>query len=121
MRVELFRFARDLNGYSDGAGLPTPDYVYQIQFDQAGDPLSFTIPSEFERYVLQFPRYLRTDGVNFFVNFNATAFLPAVPSMTIGTQMINPFRVEVEKGTVISMVTDSSLEYTDAALYGLRY
>lgn len=116
-----FRMARDINGYADAITTPPPDFVYEIVTED-DNPTNITVPSNFPRYVAQFMTIPQNTVELYFVNFNADAFIPTIPSVTLSPQIMNPYRVEVEAGTVISVWASTGGDvFYGLWLFGVRY
>lgn len=102
--ITPYRFARDINGYADISCLPPSNLSYTFGL-AANAEQHFTTPKEASKYVIVF-HY--PDGALIWIGVGSTAVIPATPSVTIGNTILRPERLEVNKNTLISLLTGAA-------------
>jgi len=107
------RFGKDINGYISPLITPpsTTNFTFLLA---AGVEQTFTVPSDYSRYVVYFSF---TTASDVFVSVNNTAVTPTGAAAASNSRR-NPFALEVNKGDVVHMISPSTTTYGSASIYG---
>jgi hypothetical protein len=93
---------RDVQGYNSYA--PYPSNTNYSATLAASTAESFIVPSDANTYVLIFSN----PGLDLWVSTTTTATAPAGATFALTSCMLNPASIEVNKGTVVSCLTDTT-------------
>jgi hypothetical protein len=109
-------FGRDVQGFNAYAPAPSTN-KWSVTLVN-GDATSITVPSNYQTWIVSFRYYPNNVWIDVSGN---TAAIPAGNTLASTTSEMNPATLTLQKGTVISMITDLTTADVSVVMWPVSY
>lgn len=109
-------FGRDVQGFN--AYAPSPSTTKWSVTLVNGDATSITVPSSYQTWIVSFRYYPNNVWVDV---SGATAAIPVGDTLASTTSEMNPASLTLQKGDVISMITDLATADVSVVMWPVSY